>query len=175
MPFDPNVFLPFLSSTLSFVVAAMVACCQPLPAPAEPPTILLMVDDLPLDLDMAPVADTPGAYRVTHNAFKGEDLNHYVPIFRQYGIPVLYNFKDEDMRWIRYTPKARLRALDHIFPEGIHIPDYFFGKNIVIRPGVPADKQAITIHHSGMVGSDQSGWSGSCAALWNGALPHVPW
>src|SRR5437588_10733360 len=34
---------------------------------------------------------------VVTNAFKGEDLNHYVPLFRQHGIPVLYNFKEEDM------------------------------------------------------------------------------
>ena len=26
---------------------------------------------------------------VVTNAFKGEDLNHYVPLFRKYGIPVL--------------------------------------------------------------------------------------
>ena len=32
---------------------------------------------------------------VVTNAFKGEDLNHYVPIFKRYDIPVLYNFKDE--------------------------------------------------------------------------------
>ena len=31
---------------------------------------------------------------VVTNAFKGEDLNHYVPIFKKYQIPVLYNFKD---------------------------------------------------------------------------------
>ena len=32
---------------------------------------------------------------VVTNAFKGEDLNHYVPIFKQYQVPVLYNFKDD--------------------------------------------------------------------------------
>ena len=73
---------------------------------------------------------------VVTNAFKGEDLNHYVPIFKRYDIPVLYNFKDEDMTWVRYQPKARMRVLDRIFPEGIHIPDYFFGKNIVHLPTV---------------------------------------
>src|SRR5262252_19022 len=71
---------------------------------------------------------------VVTNAFKGEDLNHYVPIFKKYEIPVLYNFKDEDMTWVRYQPKARMRVLDRIFPEGIQIPDYFFGKNIVHLP-----------------------------------------
>src|SRR5690349_19505396 len=71
---------------------------------------------------------------VVTNAFKGEDLNHYVPIFKRYDIPVRYNFKDEDMTWVHYQPKARMRVLDRIFPEGIHIPDYFFGKNIVHLP-----------------------------------------
>jgi uncharacterized protein (DUF362 family) len=71
---------------------------------------------------------------VVTNAFKGEDLNHYVPIFKQYQVPVLYNFRDADMTWIPYTPKARMHVLDRIFPEGILIPDFFFGKNIVHLP-----------------------------------------
>src|SRR5262249_44396420 len=29
---------------------------------------------------------------VVTNAFKGEDLNNYVPLFKKYAIPVLYNF-----------------------------------------------------------------------------------
>src|SRR5207248_987245 len=71
---------------------------------------------------------------VVTNAFKGEDLNHYVPIFKKYSVPVLYNFKDGDMAWVPYQPKARMRVLNRIFPEGIHIPDYFFGKNAVHLP-----------------------------------------
>ncbi len=75
---------------------------------------------------------------VVINAFKGEDLNNYVPIFRRYEIPVLYNFRKEDMAWVPYTPKIPMRALDHIYPAGIHIPDYFLGKNIVHLPTVKA-------------------------------------
>src|SRR5262249_55390644 len=73
---------------------------------------------------------------VVTNAFKGEDLNHYVPLFKKYNIPVLYNFKDEDMKWIEYRPKARLHVLHQIFPEDIRIPDYFFDKNILHLPTV---------------------------------------
>ncbi|MEN6478452.1 MAG: DUF362 domain-containing protein [Anaerolineales bacterium] len=73
---------------------------------------------------------------VVTNAFKGEDLNNYVPIFRRYGIPVLYNFKESDMSWVEYTPKAPMDALAHIYPEGIRIPDYFIGKSIVHLPTV---------------------------------------
>jgi uncharacterized protein (DUF362 family) len=73
---------------------------------------------------------------VLTNAFKGEDLNGYVPIFRHYDIPALYNFRKEDMAWVPYQPKAKMLALDHIYPEGIHIPNYFVGKNIVHLPTI---------------------------------------
>ena len=73
---------------------------------------------------------------VVTNAFKGEDLNRYVPIFQHYEIPVKYNFRSQDMTWVPYRPKAKMLALDHIYPEGIHIPDYFIGKNIVHLPTV---------------------------------------
>jgi uncharacterized protein (DUF362 family) len=73
---------------------------------------------------------------VVTNTFKGEDLNNYVPIFRRYDIPVLYNFRESDIRWVQYRPKARMRALDTIYPEGITIPEYFRGKNIVHLPTV---------------------------------------
>ncbi len=73
---------------------------------------------------------------VITNAFKGEDLNGYVPIFRGHNIPVKYNFRKEDMTWVPYRPKAPMLALDHIYPEGIRIPDFFIGKNIVHLPTV---------------------------------------
>jgi len=73
---------------------------------------------------------------VVTNAFKGEDLNKYRPIFKKYNIPVLFNFKNEDMKWVEYKPKSYLLVLDQIFPDGIKVPDYFFGKNIVHLPTV---------------------------------------
>jgi len=73
---------------------------------------------------------------VVTNAFKGEDLNGYMPIFEHYNVPVLYNFRKGDMTWVPYQPQAEMLALDHIYPKGIHIPDYFFGKNILHLPTV---------------------------------------
>ncbi len=73
---------------------------------------------------------------VVTDAFKGEDLNNYVPLFKKYDIPVLFNFKEEDMKWIEYRPKARMHVLHNIFPDGILIPDYFQGKNIIHLPTV---------------------------------------
>jgi len=73
---------------------------------------------------------------VVTNAFKGEDLNHYVPIFRHHDIEVRFNFRKEDMRWEVYRPKRPMLVLDKIFPGGIQIPDFFHGKNIVHLPTV---------------------------------------
>jgi uncharacterized protein (DUF362 family) len=73
---------------------------------------------------------------VVTDAFKGEDLNHYLPVLARYRVPVRYNFKREDMRWEVYRPRARMRVLDRVYPEGIRIPDFFHGKNVVHLPTV---------------------------------------
>jgi uncharacterized protein (DUF362 family) len=73
---------------------------------------------------------------VVTDAFRGEDLNHYLPVLRRYGVPVLYNFREQDMKWVEYRPKTRLRVLQKVFPQGLKLPDYFFGKNIVHLPTV---------------------------------------
>src|SRR6266545_3414176 len=73
---------------------------------------------------------------VVTDAFKGEDLNGYVPIFETYGVPVRYNFKPEEMAWSVYRPTAKMNVLDQIYPEGILIPDAFHGTNIVHLPTV---------------------------------------
>ena len=73
---------------------------------------------------------------VVTDAFKGEDLNKYTPLFRKYDIPVLFNFKESDMTWVSFKPKTPLLVLDQIYHDGITIPEYFFGKNIVHLPTV---------------------------------------
>jgi uncharacterized protein (DUF362 family) len=65
---------------------------------------------------------------------KGAQLNHYDGILRHYGVPVLHNCEAREMRWVEYRPKAELRVLPRIFPEGIRVPEYFLGKNIVHLP-----------------------------------------
>lgn len=67
---------------------------------------------------------------------KGEEDLKFKPIYKKHNIPVLFNFKIEDMRWIEYRPKFKTLALHKIFPEGIRIPDYFPGKNIVHMPTI---------------------------------------
>ena len=72
---------------------------------------------------------------VVTNAFKGDELNKYGDIFKKHGIEVKYNFA-EDFKWVRYEPKGQLLALPKIYRRGIHLPEFFFDKNIVHLPTV---------------------------------------
>jgi uncharacterized protein (DUF362 family) len=74
----------------------------------------------------------------------GDRYNKFGPVLDKYGIPKKYNFKPEDMAWVPYQPKAKMLVLDRIFPEGIRIPDYFMGKNIVHLPTVKAHTYTVT-------------------------------
>ena len=38
---------------------------------------------------------------------KGEEDLKFKPIYDRYNIPVLFNFRDKDMRWIEYKPKFK--------------------------------------------------------------------
>lgn len=67
---------------------------------------------------------------------KGEEDLKFKPIYHKHDIPVLFNFKNEHMKWIEYKPKFKTLALHNIYPDGILIPDYFQGKNIVHMPTV---------------------------------------
>lgn len=73
---------------------------------------------------------------VVINAPRGERNNKLEVVLRKYDVPVLYNYKPSDVKWVRYEPKGKMLVLDKIFPEGIRIPDYFFGKSIVHLPTV---------------------------------------
>jgi len=73
---------------------------------------------------------------VVTDPIKGGKLNRLEPIYKKSGIPELYNFRPEDMKWIRYKPKAKMLVLDKIYSDGIMIPEYFVDKNIVHLPTV---------------------------------------
>jgi hypothetical protein len=73
---------------------------------------------------------------VVTDPFKGQILNRLAPIYKKYEIKEKYNFIPEDIQWIEYKPKAKMKVLDHVYPEGIRIPGYFIGKNIVHLPTV---------------------------------------
>ncbi len=67
---------------------------------------------------------------------KGERLNGYLGVLGRHAIPVRYNCDPHDLAWVRYEPKGSMLALPKVFPEGIQIPEFFIGKNIVHLPTV---------------------------------------
>lgn len=73
---------------------------------------------------------------VVTDPFRGGRLNKLSPIYERYRIPERYNFLEKDMTWEVYRPRARMRVLDRIYPEGILLPGFFHGKNIVHLPTV---------------------------------------
>jgi uncharacterized protein (DUF362 family) len=73
---------------------------------------------------------------VVTNPDKGGRLNKLTPIYQKYHIPELYNFRKDQIRWVVYQPKTRMRVLNGILPQGIRIPEFFVGKNIVHLPTV---------------------------------------
>lgn len=73
---------------------------------------------------------------VVTNPFKGGMLNKLTPLYKRYNVEERYNFLPEDIKWIPFKPKAKMRVLHKIYPEGIKIPEYFIGKNIIHLPTV---------------------------------------
>ncbi len=73
---------------------------------------------------------------VVTNPRKGERLNALSGVLERYRVPVRFNCDPADLRWVRFEPRAELLALPRIFPHGIHIPEFFIGKNIVHLPTV---------------------------------------
>ncbi len=71
---------------------------------------------------------------VVTDSEKGEKLNRLIPVYRKYNVEEKNNFLPEEIKWVRYAPQTRLFALDKIFPDGIDVPEYFIGKNIVHLP-----------------------------------------
>jgi uncharacterized protein (DUF362 family) len=74
----------------------------------------------------------------------GDRYNKFGPVLQKYGVPKKYNFEPKDMVWIKHEPKARMAVLDKVFPDGIYLPDYFFGKNIVHLPTVKTHSYTVT-------------------------------
>jgi len=74
----------------------------------------------------------------------GDRYNKFGPVLEKYNIPVKYNFRNDHMKWIKIKPKARMLVLDMIFPEGIYVPDYFIGKNIVHLPTMKTHSYTVT-------------------------------
>jgi uncharacterized protein (DUF362 family) len=73
---------------------------------------------------------------VVTNSEKGQRLNKLLPIYNKHNITEFENFDKSQIKWTTYEPKAKMLTLNHIYPKGIKVPEYFFDKNIIHLPTV---------------------------------------
>ena len=64
---------------------------------------------------------------------EGALKNKHEAVERKHGLDSVF-LDFPPVKWVDYTPKAKMIALDDIYPEGFQIPEMFFGKNIVHLP-----------------------------------------
>ena len=75
----------------------------------------------------------------THNgtvvvdAHEGAKNNKHKAVEDKYGLKSLHL---EETKWVDYKRKAKLIALDDVYPDGFQIPEALFGKNILHLPTV---------------------------------------
>ena len=69
---------------------------------------------------------------VVVSAKVGEIRNRLAPIGRRYGLQTIY--LQDGVKWIHYVPNRPLMVLEKVYPEGIEIPEFFAGKNIIHLP-----------------------------------------
>lgn len=72
---------------------------------------------------------------------QGAINNKWMPILKKYGL----SFTPlPDVEWQVFEFKSKLLKLNDIFPEGIHIPKMFVGKNVLHLPTVKTHGHSIT-------------------------------
>jgi uncharacterized protein (DUF362 family) len=71
---------------------------------------------------------------VVVSAKRGEIANKQKQVaVGKYGLRNIHLYEKSE-EWVRYTPKAKMLALDGIYPEGIRIPKRLIGSNIIHLP-----------------------------------------
>ena len=88
---------------------------------------------------------------VVTDPMKGARLNGWLPILEAYGVP--YQPLTE-VEWITYDFGDELLKLNHIFPEGIEIPESYVGRQVVHLPTMK------THGHSTMTGAVKNAFGG---------------
>jgi uncharacterized protein (DUF362 family) len=69
---------------------------------------------------------------VVVSAKRGELANKHKVVLDAYGLQTVHLYEGQE--WIRYEPKAPMRALRDIYPKGIEIPRRLVGENVIHLP-----------------------------------------
>ena len=72
---------------------------------------------------------------VVVDARVGERNNKHLFVVEKYGVENWHLYEPQ-FKWVRYEPKEPFLVLDKVYPEGVYIPECFYGRNIVHLPTV---------------------------------------
>jgi uncharacterized protein (DUF362 family) len=72
---------------------------------------------------------------VVVDARDGERNNKHKYVTDKYNLENWHLYEPQ-FKWVKYEPKEPLLVLDRVYPEGIYIPECFYGRNIVQLPTV---------------------------------------
>ncbi|MBN1285197.1 MAG: DUF362 domain-containing protein [Anaerolineae bacterium] len=72
---------------------------------------------------------------VVVDARMAERNNKHLYVTEKYGLENWHLYEPQ-FRWVRYEPKEPLLVLDRVYPDGIYIPECFYGRNIIQFPTV---------------------------------------
>jgi uncharacterized protein (DUF362 family) len=72
---------------------------------------------------------------VVVDARDGEFNNKHRFVTDKHGIENWHLYEPQ-FEWVRYEPKQPFLVLDHVYPEGVYIPQCFYGRNIIHMPTV---------------------------------------
>jgi len=72
---------------------------------------------------------------VVVNAKKGIINNHLNTVDYKHGLTPVHLY-EPPVQWEVYKPKGRFRVLDKVYPDGVKIPTFFVGKNIIHLPTI---------------------------------------
>jgi len=72
---------------------------------------------------------------VVVNAKKGIVANHLNTVDHKHGLKPVHLY-EPPIRWEVYRPRGRFRVLNEVYPDGVKIPTFFIGKNILHLPTV---------------------------------------
>lgn len=63
----------------------------------------------------------------------GAVRNHLRPVVEKHGMEFTYLY-EPGVTWVNYQPRARMRVLHDVFPDGILIPELLIGRNAIHLP-----------------------------------------
>jgi len=72
---------------------------------------------------------------VVVDAHVGETNNKHKYVVEKYGLRNVHLFEPQ-YNWVRYEPKQPFLVLDQVYPEGVYIPEFLIGRNIIQLPTV---------------------------------------